>query len=157
MDQKVKTWTLRFSAKENLNMEKALFNWPIELQCDFKAKYRLISRKFWAWGFFTRAFAEPTKSHARLYPFDKPIKSLYFPSLVVSVLFARLTVPCERSISSKFSTGQKFVWCNVNVALISKTFFWSRAFYSLVHFLYSSVQHSNNKCCNVKPQRLWWP
>ena len=30
-----------------------------------------------AWSFFTRAFAWPTKSHARLNLFDKPIKSLY--------------------------------------------------------------------------------
>ena len=27
-------------------MEKALFDWPIVLQYDVKAKYRLISRKF---------------------------------------------------------------------------------------------------------------
>ena len=46
MDEKIKTWTLRFPAKENPNMEKALFDWPIVLQCDVKAKYRLISRKF---------------------------------------------------------------------------------------------------------------
>ena len=46
MDEKVKTWTLRFPAKENPNTEKALFDWPIELQYDVKAKYRLISRKF---------------------------------------------------------------------------------------------------------------
>ena len=44
---------------------------------------------FWAWNFFTRTFAWPTKSHARLFPFCKPIKSLYFRSFVVSVLFAR--------------------------------------------------------------------
>ena len=43
-----------------------------------------------AWSFFNRAFAlKQTKSYARLYPFDKPIKSLYFRSFVVSVLFAR--------------------------------------------------------------------
>ena len=29
MDEKIKTWPLRFPAKENLNMEKALFDWPI--------------------------------------------------------------------------------------------------------------------------------
>ena len=29
MDEKIKTWPLRFLAKENLNMEKALFDWPI--------------------------------------------------------------------------------------------------------------------------------
>ena len=46
MDEKIKTWTLRFPTKENPNMEKALFDWPIVLQYDVKAKYRLISRKF---------------------------------------------------------------------------------------------------------------
>ena len=29
MDEKTKTWTLRFSAKENPNMEEALFDLPI--------------------------------------------------------------------------------------------------------------------------------
>ena len=48
MDEKIKTWTLRFPAKENPNMEKALFDWPIVLQYDVKAKYRLISRKLLA-------------------------------------------------------------------------------------------------------------
>ena len=46
MDEKIKTWLLRFFVKENPNMEKALFDWPIVLQYDVKAKYRLISRKF---------------------------------------------------------------------------------------------------------------
>ena len=46
MDEKIKTWPLRFLAKENPNMEKALFDWPIVLQYDVKAKYQLISRKF---------------------------------------------------------------------------------------------------------------
>jgi len=44
-----------------------------------------------AWSFFTRAFAKPTKGRARLYPFDKPIKSFHFRSFVVSVLFARFS------------------------------------------------------------------
>ena len=46
MDEKIKTWPLRFPAKENPNMEKVLFDWPIVLLYDFKAKYRLISREF---------------------------------------------------------------------------------------------------------------
>ena len=46
MDEKIKTWPLRFPAKENPNMEKALFDWSIVLQYDVKAKYRLISRRF---------------------------------------------------------------------------------------------------------------
>ena len=37
-----------FPAKENPNMEKELFDWPIVLQYDVKAKYRLISRKLLA-------------------------------------------------------------------------------------------------------------
>ena len=88
MDEKIKTWTLHFPAKENPNVEKALFDWPIVLQCDVKAKHRLISRKFWGMKFFTRAFAYPgTKTHMCLYLFNKPIKLLYFRSFVVSVLF----------------------------------------------------------------------
>ena len=46
VDKKIKTWPLRFPAKENPDMEKALFDWPIVLLYDFKAKHRLISRKF---------------------------------------------------------------------------------------------------------------
>ena len=88
MDEKIKTWTLRFPAKENPNMEKALFDWPIVLQYDVRAKDPLISRKFSSIKFLY-ASVRLTKSFARLYPFDKPIKSLYFHSFVVSVLFAR--------------------------------------------------------------------
>ena len=46
MDEKIKTWPLRFPAKENPNIEKASFDWPIALHYDVKATYRLISRKF---------------------------------------------------------------------------------------------------------------
>ena len=52
IDEKIKTWTLRSSAKENPYMEKALFDWPIVLQYDVKAEYRLISRKFSGVKFF---------------------------------------------------------------------------------------------------------
>ena len=52
MDKKVKTWPPPFPAKENPNMAKALFDWPIVLQYDVKAKYRLISRKFLGMKFF---------------------------------------------------------------------------------------------------------
>ena len=60
MDEKINTWTLRFPAYENPNIEKALFDWPIVLQYDVKAKYRLISREFfgrsgtWAFKFSTQ-------------------------------------------------------------------------------------------------------
>ena len=52
MDKKMKTWTLRFPARENRNMEKTLFDWPMVLQYDVKANYRLISRKFSGLTFF---------------------------------------------------------------------------------------------------------
>ena len=52
MDEKIKTWPLRFLAKENPNMEQALFDWPIALQYDVKAKYGLVSRKFSGIQFF---------------------------------------------------------------------------------------------------------
>ena len=60
----------------------------IVLQYDVKSKYRLICRKFSGMPFFHPG-VRLTKSYARLCTFDKPIKSLHFPSFVVSVLFAR--------------------------------------------------------------------
>ena len=44
--------SLRFPAKENPNKGKALCDWPIALQYDVKAKYRMISRKFSGMKFF---------------------------------------------------------------------------------------------------------
>ena len=46
MNEKIKRWPLCFTAKESPDMENAVFDWPIVLQYDVKAKYRLISRKF---------------------------------------------------------------------------------------------------------------
>ena len=74
MDEKIKTWTLRFPAKENPNMEKVLFDWPIVLQYDVKAKGPLISRKFSGMKVFY-ASVRLTKQKPRTF--------------VVSVLFAR--------------------------------------------------------------------
>ena len=36
--EKIKTWTVRFPPTDNPNMEKALFDWPVVLQYDVKAK-----------------------------------------------------------------------------------------------------------------------
>ena len=46
IDEQIKTQPHHFPAEENPNMEKGLFDWPIMLQFDIKAKYWLISRKF---------------------------------------------------------------------------------------------------------------
>ena len=88
MDEKIKTWPLRFLSKENRNMEKALFDWPIVLQYDVKAKYRLISRKFSGMKFFHPS-VRLTNQKPRVYPFDQPVKWVYSRSFVVSALFAR--------------------------------------------------------------------
>ena len=69
------------SRQENPNMQKALSDWSIVLQYDDKVKHRLISGKFSDIKFFL-------PSRVRLYPFDKPIKSLCFRSFVLSVLVA---------------------------------------------------------------------
>ena len=84
VDEKIKTWTpRRFPAEENPNIENAMFDWPIALQYDVKAKYRLISRKHEDFS------PERSLSHARLYPFDKPIKSFYsFRLFSISFLFS---------------------------------------------------------------------
>ena len=80
-----------FPPKKTLIFEKVLFDWPIVLQYDVKAKYRLISKKFSGMKFFHPSVCLTNqRDHASLSdPFDKPIKSHYFRSLVVSVLFAR--------------------------------------------------------------------
>ena len=44
-------WPLRFPTREKPNMEEGLFDWPIVLQYDVKAKYRLILESFQAWRF----------------------------------------------------------------------------------------------------------
>ena len=78
-------WTLHFPTKEKSNMEKELFNWPIMLQFNVKAKYRFISRSSSGMKFFQptlcltnqkpRAFVSSTSQSNRSIPF------------VVSVLF----------------------------------------------------------------------
>ena len=52
MDKKIKTLPLHFPTKENPHMKKALFDWPIMLQYDIKAKYWLIYGKFPGMKFF---------------------------------------------------------------------------------------------------------
>ena len=53
MNEKIKTWTLRFPAKENLNIGEAFVRLANLLQYDVKAKYRLISRNFLGVKFFS--------------------------------------------------------------------------------------------------------
>ena len=63
-----------------------------------------------AWSFFTRVFTEPTKRHARFYPFDRPSKSLYFRSFVCfffSVLFYAFSFQGHTKIALNWSPKGK--------------------------------------------------
>ena len=84
MDEKIKTWTLHFPAKENPNMEKALFDQPILLQYDVKAKYRLISRKFFGHEVFSpkRSLNQPKATCVCIRSTNQSNRS-------ISVLFVR--------------------------------------------------------------------
>ena len=79
MDEKIKTWPLRFPAKENPNMEKALFDWPIVLQYDVKAKYRLISRKFSGMTFFSpeRSLNQPKATRVCICSINQLNRSIF--------------------------------------------------------------------------------
>ena len=89
MDEWVKTWPLRFPAKENPNVKRHCSIGQSRRSMTSKRSIGWFLESSGAWSFFTRAFAQPTKSRVRLYLFDKPIKSLYFRSFVVPVLLAR--------------------------------------------------------------------
>ena len=80
MDEKIKTWTLCFPAKENPNMERALFDWPIVLQYDVKAKYRLISRKFSGMKFFHPSVRLISCMQISKYSTKLIVSTLYFNS-----------------------------------------------------------------------------
>ena len=71
-DGKIETWTLLFPAKENTNMEKALFDWPIVLQYEVKANNRLLSRKFSGITFFQPS-DRLTNQKPRTFVFVRPI------------------------------------------------------------------------------------
>ena len=76
---KNKTWPLFLPAKENPNMEKTLFNWPIVLQYDVKAKYRLISRKFFGHEVFSpeRSLNQPKATRVCIRSIHQSNRSIY--------------------------------------------------------------------------------
>ena len=84
---KIKTWSLRFPAKENPNVEKALFDWPIVLLYDVEAKYRLISEKFFGREVFSleRSLNQPKASRVCIRSLNQSNRSI--SSISVSLLF----------------------------------------------------------------------
>ena len=118
MDEKIKAWLLRFPAKENPYTEKALFDWPIVLQCDVKAKYRLISRKFSGMKFCHPSVPLANKRHAHFC-----IRSIKQSNRSISVLL--LFLFCSRvSIQghTKIALSPKWRACSqANVSLSTNT------------------------------------
>ena len=113
MDEKIKIWTLRFPAKENPDTEKPLFDWPVVLQYDVKAKCRLISRKFFGHEVFS---AESSLNHpkaTRVYirsisPSNRSISVSFF----FTVLFARFHFKVIRkSLYILQRSGQTNLFC----------------------------------------------
>ena len=79
-----------FFGQRKPSMEKALFDWPIMLQYDVKAKYRLISRKFSGIKFFHPSihFANQKAMHVCIRSINQSYCSISLLLFVVSVLFA---------------------------------------------------------------------
>ena len=67
IDEKIKKWPLHFPVRENRNKEEALINWPSVLRYDVKAKYRLISRKFFGHEDFSRLSVRLTNQKPRAF------------------------------------------------------------------------------------------
>ena len=114
MDEKNKTWTLRFPAKENPNMEKALFDWPIVLQYDVKA----ISRKFFGHEVFSaeRSLNQPK---ARCVCIRSINQSNRFISVLLLFLFcSRVFISRSYENRSVSPWGKKFLHWNSEDTII---------------------------------------
>ena len=108
MDEKIKTWTLRFPAKENPNMEKALLDWPIVLQYDVKAKYRLISRKFSGVFSLERSLNQPKATLLCIRSINQSNRSLSVRLLFLFCLLVFISRSYEnRSIPAKMTFGSR--------------------------------------------------
>ena len=115
VDEKIKTWPLRFLAKENPNMEKELFDWPIMLQYDVKAKSRLISRKFSGMKFFHPSVRLTNQKATRVC-----IRSINQSNRSISVRL--LFLFCSRVFISRSSENRSKVrkaifWKNVSIIM----------------------------------------
>ena len=77
------------SKKTLIIMEKALFDWPIVLQYDGKAKYRLISGKFLGINFFSpeRSLNQPKATRVCIHSINQSNRSISVHLLWCSCVF----------------------------------------------------------------------
>ena len=110
MDQKrSKHADSSFPAKENPHMEKLLLDWPIVLQDDVKAKYRLISRKFLCANVFSpeRSLNQPKATRVCIRSINQIICSIF-----VRLLFLFCSrVLISRSYENRSSEGNEREEC----------------------------------------------
>ena len=146
MDEKIKTWPLRFSAKENFNMEKALFDWPIVSQYDVKAKYRLISRKFFGHEVFSaeRSLNQPKATRVCIRSINQSNRSI---SVRLLFLFC-LRVFISRSYENR-SIQNREVSCENNF----------RGMWVLFSILFKIMLEGNRKLAklNLMVMKITYP
>ena len=117
MDEKIKTWPLSFPPKENPNMEKALFDWPIVLQYDVKAKYGLVSRKFSGMKFFHPS-VRLTNQKPLAFVCVRYTNQIALFLFVCCLLFSRFYFKVIRKSLYRFRNGTKAIRYNVNAAYV---------------------------------------
>ena len=110
--EKIKTWPLRFLAKENLNMEKALFDWPIMFQYDVKAKYRLISRKFFGHEVFSpeRSLDQPKATRVCIRSIDQSNRSIFVRLLFLFCFRVFISRSYENRSIEISQTNSALIW-----------------------------------------------
>ena len=109
MNEEIKTWTLRFPAKENPYMEMALFDCPIKLLYDVKAKYWLISRNFTGMKIFSpeRLLNQPKATCVCIRSINQsnhPISICLFFLFCLHVYISRSYKNCSIDFCDCFST-----------------------------------------------------
>ena len=110
IDEKIKQWPLHFPVRENPNKKEALINWPIVLRYDVKAKYRLISRKFFGHEVFSpeRSLNRPKATRVCIRSINHSNRS-FFVRLFFSVLFTRFRVKVIRKSLHPFMSPRKVI------------------------------------------------
>ena len=122
IDEKIKKWPLHFSVRENPNKEEALINWPIVLRYDIKAKYRLISRKFFGHEVFPpeRSLNQPKATRVCIRSINQSNRStsvrFFFP-----VLFTRFHVKVIRKSLYPFMSARKVIRYCADITKVNNT------------------------------------
>ena len=143
VDEKIKTWPLRFPIKENPNVEKALFDWPIVLQYDVKGKYRLSSTKFSGIKFFHRSLRSTNQKPRTFVSVQWINLALFlFDSFVVCVLLARF----------HFKIIRKSLYVTFSLVVL----FFCLFFFNGRHILFPLINTWNYAIENVFPASIAW-